>query len=238
MKVTFFKNYEELSRYGAELLKSSLQGLDEPVLCAASGHSPSLLYHYFVESIRGDEDYVQKLKILALDEWLELPKADPNSCESYLRKTLVDPLKIADHRFLRFHSNPKNPDAECQRMKNIVDDLLPLDVTVLGIGKNGHIGFNEPSTSLLPTCHVTGLSRESMQHSMAQEMGSIPKQGITLGISEILNSKKILLLATGKEKKNVIRQLLDGKITPKNPSTFLLLNNQAEFLIDEESLGG
>lgn len=238
MNVRYFKNYEELSRYGADLLKSSLHGLGEPVLCAASGHSPSLLYHYFVESIRGDEDYVQKLKILALDEWLGLSKGDPNSCESYLKKFLVDPLKVEDSRFLRFDSDPKNPEAECQRMKNIVDDLLPLDVTVLGIGKNGHIGFNEPSTSLSPFCHVTELSRESMQHSMAQEMDEIPKYGITLGMSEILNSKKILLLATGKGKKDVIREFLDGKITSKNPSTFLLLKNQTEFLIDEESLAG
>lgn len=236
MNVKYFKNYEKLSKYGAELLKSSLVGQDEPVLCAASGHSPSLLYNYFVESIRYG-DWVQKLKILALDEWIGVPKGDPNSCESYLKKYLVDPLEVEDDRFLRFHSDPIYPDAECQRMQNVVEDLLPLDVTVLGIGKNGHIGFNEPSTALLPTCHVTELSRESMQHSMAQEMHEIPKYGITLGMSEILNSKKILLLATGKGKKKVIRELLDGKITPKNPSTFLLLNKQAEFLIDEESLG-
>lgn len=116
-------------------------------------------------------------------------------------------------------------------------DLLPLDVTVLGIEKNGHIGFNEPSTALLPTFHVTELSRESMQHSMAQEMGNIPKYGVTLGMRKILNSKKILLLATGQEKK-VIRELLEGKITPKNPSRFLLLHHQTEFLIDEDSLVG
>lgn len=201
MNVRYFKNYEEVSRYGADLLKSSLQGLDKPVLCAASGHSPSLLYNYFVESIGGYDNWVQRLKNLALDEWIGVPKGDPNSCESYLKNYIVDPLKVEDDRFLRFHPNPKNLDAECKRMKNIVDDLLPLDVTVLGIGKNGHIGFNEPSTSLLPFCHVTELSRESMQHSMAQEMGHTPKHGITLGMSEILNSKKILLLATGKVKK-------------------------------------
>jgi galactosamine-6-phosphate isomerase len=237
VNVRYFKNYEELSSYGAGLLKSSLEGQDEPVLCAASGNSPSLLYDNFVESINGDDDWVQKLRILALDEWIGVPGGDPNSCESYLKKYLVNPLKVEDDRFLRFHSNPKNPDAECRRMKNIIEGLLPLDVTVLGIGKNGHIGFNEPSTSLLPFCHVTELSRESMQHSMALEMGNVPKYGITLGMSEILNSKKILLLATGKEKKKVIRELLDGKITPQNPSTFLLLNHQTEFLIDEESLG-
>jgi galactosamine-6-phosphate isomerase len=236
VNVRYFKNYQELSRYGADLLKSSLEGREEPVLCAASGNSPSLLYNYFVDSTSGDDDWVQRLKILALDEWVGVPNGDPNSCELYLKKYIVDPLKVEDDRFLRFQSNPKNLDAECQRMKNIVEDLLPLDVTVLGIGKNGHIGFNEPSTSLLPFCHITELSRESMQHSMAQEMSNIPKYGITLGMSEILNSKKILLLATGKEKKKVIRELLEGKITPKNPSTFLLLHNQTELLIDEQSL--
>lgn len=158
----------------------------------------------------------------------------PNSCESYLKKYLVNPLKVEDDRFLRFHINPKNPDAECQRMKSIVENLLPLDVTVLGIGKNGHIGFNEPSTSLLPFCHVTELSRESMQHSMAQEMGDIPKYGITLGMNEILNSKKILLLATGKGKNEIIQEILEMKITSRNPSTFLWLNSNTEFLINEE----
>lgn len=236
MNVRFFKNYRELSRYGADLLKSSLQDLDKPVLCAASGNSPSLLYNYFVESISGGVDWVQKLKILALDEWIGVPKGDPNSCESYLNKYLVHPLKLEDESFIRFHSNPKNLDAECRRIKNIVEDLLPLSVTVLGIGKNGHIGFNEPSSGLFPSCHVVKLSHESLQHSMAQGMDDSPGFGITLGMNEILSSKKILLLVTGKGKKEIIQELLDRKITTKNPSTFLWLHNNVKCLIDRECM--
>lgn len=236
MNVRYFKNFKELSRYGAEMLKSSLQSQDEPVLCAASGNSPTLLYNYFVDSVRGDDDWVQKLKILALDEWIGVPEGDPNSCESYLRKYLVDPLKVKDGNFLRFHSNPKNLGAECHRMKNIVDHLQPLDVTVLGIGKNGHIGFNEPSNSLFPSCHVVKLSYESLQHSMARGMDDRPEFGISLGMSEILTSKTILLIATGKGKKEIIQEFLDRKITTKNPSTFLWLHNNVKILIDRECM--
>lgn len=112
----------------------------------------------------------------------------------------------------------------------------PIDLCILGLGKNGHIAFNEPGDTLHPYCHVAQLSPESMQHTMAQTMQTQPTYGLTLGMADILSAKKIILLITGSNKKSAIEKLLQSNLTTHLPASLLWLHPDVDCLIDENSL--
>uniref|UniRef100_UPI0035937362 6-phosphogluconolactonase n=1 Tax=Pricia sp. TaxID=2268138 RepID=UPI0035937362 len=112
----------------------------------------------------------------------------------------------------------------------------PIDICILGLGKNGHIGFNEPAKTLTPFCHVAKLSEKSLQHSMANTMKPKPAYGLTLGMADILRSKKIILLLTGSDKQDIIFKLLSKEITTQLPASFLWLHHDVSCFIDSNAL--
>lgn len=152
----------------------------------------------------------------------------------FLQENLLQPLQITPDRYFAFESNPDIPQQECNRMQEVINKQGPIDICVLGLGRNGHIGFNEPADSLHPYCHVATLSPESMQHAMATAMHTKPTYGMTLGMRDILNAKKIILLITGNHKRQVLEQLLKQEISTQLPASFLWLHADVECLIDAE----
>jgi len=176
------------------------------------------------------------MQVVKLDEWLGVPADDPNSCEYYIQNKIILPLNITEDRYLSFISEAVVPEEECKRVQKELDKHEALDVCVLGLGRNGHLGFNEPATTLSNTCHISPLTETSMQHSMTKKMTSKPQYGLTLGMADILRSKKIILLVTGVGKEATIAQLLTQQITSQLPASFLWNHPNAECYIDSESL--
>jgi len=232
MRIERFDCYQQMSERAADIILEELHHKKDLHLCAASGNSPTGTYNALVEEFIKTPSLFNKLELLKLDEWGGIPLNNENSCEHYLKKHLILPLKISKERYEGFNSITENPALECQRILKIIK-LKPIDVCVLGLGKNGHIGFNEPSTFLIPNCHVAKLSKESKKHDMMNSLDEKPSYGLTLGIKDILLAKRIVLLISGTGKSTAISMLMLEKIMSQYPVTFLWLHNNVDCLIFE-----
>jgi galactosamine-6-phosphate isomerase len=169
--------------------------------------------------------------MIKLDEWGGLPPGDPATCDVQLRTTLVAPLNLAE-RYVAFRSNPQDPDAEAARIADWLDQNGPIDIAVLGLGINGHLGFTEPAEYLQPCAHVAQLSPASLAHDMLAKASLRPTYGLTLGMADLIQSRHILLLVTGRKKRDPLQQLLSGRITTEFPASMLQLHTDVQLLCD------
>lgn len=225
-----------MSQLAYDSIISDLKIRSRQFICIATGNSPEGAYNKLANIYKKQPGYFKEVSIVKLDEWGGLSANDPNSCENYIRHRILQPLHISDDRFISFRSDTASPEKECERVQKEIDDNGPIDICILGLGKNGHIGFNEPSDSLSLNCHVAQLSNDSIQHQMTKAMYKKPGYGLTLGMANILQSKKIILLVKGPDKEKIIGKLLEEKITTHLPASFLWLHSNVECYIDIESL--
>lgn len=235
MKITYFDDPVSMGHYAANEIYKDLVLKPDTVLCAATGNSPLETYKELGKKFQENPEVFGKLTLVKLDEWGGIPGNSPHSCESYLQKYLVKPLSISPRRYISFHSDPENKEKECQRVERALKAKGPVDVCVLGLGTNGHIAFNEPAAFLNGGCHIARLSKSSLGHSMAIRMKKKPSYGLSLGMSNILNSRKILLLISGENKNSITDLLLSKKITTRLPASFLWLHENTVCLIDRQS---
>ena len=178
-------DYEAGSAIAAERLLSAWRTNPKLLLCAATGNSPARTYELFAQGILSNGKSPTNLRILKLDEWGGLPADDPATCETYLLMHLVKPLGVVPERFIGFQSESLSPSEECHRVAGWLNRNGPVDVCVLGIGINGHLGFNEPADVLNAECHVAKLTSESLSHAMLSATSKRPSYGLTVGMREI-----------------------------------------------------
>ncbi|MBL7793571.1 MAG: 6-phosphogluconolactonase [Saprospiraceae bacterium] len=223
------EDYEEVSRLAASYICASILSKSNFLLCTASGNTPRKAYDLVAEQMAG-----KSFRLLALDEWAGLSPDNPYSSAFQLNRQLVEPLDLRDH-FL-FNGKNENPQNEIDKVQQYLSENGPIDLCVLGIGTNGHLGFNEPRAFLEPVAHLSKLSDTSRSHSMIAAADYIPEHGLTLGIGDILRSKKILLVANGSHKRDVLSQLLSRHITPQLPASFLWLHHDVTCICDKAAL--
>lgn len=232
MKIYYCSTYEDMSQLCGDSIISDLKEKNGQFICAATGNSPKGTYAKLANTYQDDPGIFEKLRVIKLDEWGGISSNETTSCENFIQEKIIRPLKISGNRYISFERNPASPEKECERMHKEIQNNGPIDICILGLGKNGHIGFNEPANELTPFCHVARLSQESLQHQMVKTMKNLPAYGLTLGMADILQSKKIILLLTGSNKKSVIDKLLTKKITTHLPASFLWLHRNVECYID------
>lgn len=235
MQIEICKSFEAISRRANDIVTSELQRHKALMLCAATGGSPTRLYELMVEEATRQPDLYSEFTVLKLDEWGGVAMTHPGTCESYLREHLTGPLQIPESRYISFQSDPADPEAECERIRQALERKGPIDVCILGIGMNGHIALNEPATSLRAHCHVARLSEQSLQHPMIAAGADKPSYGLTLGVAEIFQSRLIVLLINGCKKKEITRAFLEQKISTELPASLLWLHPNVICLIDEEA---
>ena len=236
MKIQYCDNNKQMSYLAADSIVSDLKLRSKQLICAATGNSPIGIYTKLEEFYQDHPDYFIDLSIIKLDEWGGLKNNDVNSCETYIRNKILQPLHISDNRYISFNGEELMAKKECERVQKEIDTRGPIDICILGLGKNGHIGLNEPEEFITPGCHIAQLSQTSQQHEMTNNMVKKPIYGYTLGMRDILLSKKIILLITGPAKEEIIKQFLTKKITSQLPVSFLWLHSNVECYIDSESL--
>lgn len=233
MNITYCKDYDQLSLLGSQMVRDEIFKKSDLLLCAATGNSPTGLYKHLSQQFLKVKNSSKKLRVIKLDEWGGIKLDSKISCETYLKENLLNPLAISSDRYLSFNSNPESPSKECERIQAKLEQIGPVDICILGLGTNGHIGLNEPSSFLAWNCHVAELSVQSMRHPMIQSASEKPTYGLTLGMKNILDSKKIILLVTGRNKQKVIDEFLTQKITTQLPASFLWLHQQVECIMDQ-----
>ncbi len=231
MHITYCRHYEEMSEKAASLVISEIEKKKNLLLCAATGNSPAGLYARLVEKQAKNETFFDQVRVIKLDEWGGLPQNHPASCEHYLRTRLLDPLEISPSRYIAFQSDSPDPAEECARIQSALDKSGPIDICILGLGSNGHVGFNEPASFLQPHCHLANLSAHSLGHTMVGSLNNKPGYGLTLGMRDIMLSGKIILLIWGENKRTITDELLSGKISTQLPTSILWLHPHVDCLV-------
>jgi len=238
MNLLKYKNYEALSEAVAE--KMILQIISKPntVFCLASGNSPLKAYEYFVEKVQKQNIDYSQCVFIGLDEWVGITPDDTGSCHYFLTKNVFEPLNVPTENIYLFDGLAKNLEAECQRINQAIIENNGIDLIIVGIGMNGHIGFNEPGIAIDNYVHVVDL--DSVTQTVGQKYFDKPmllKKGITVGLQFFLEAKNALLMANGSKKAAIIKQTIEGEITTAVPSTIIQLHRNALVMLDEEAAG-
>lgn len=227
---------EEIGRRCAEVIIAELRRKPSLLLCAATGSSPTHAYRLLAEKKKQEPALFDELRIVKLDEWQGLKMSDQGTCESYLRNQLLGPLGVTEDRYFAFRSDPEDPPKECRRIERVLGEQGPIDLCVLGLGVNGHLALNEPAEELTAEPHMAELSESSLQHPMIQHVAAPIRYGLTLGMSDIMRSGKILLLIQGAQKRAVVRRLLAGGISTNLPASLLRLRAGVTYLCHKDIL--
>ena len=230
MRIAEFEEIDQMGQKAFSIVMDEIEHNPQLLLCTATGSSPLPLYLNLAEEAKKREAVFDQTRILPLDEWVGLPSSD-GSCHAFLQKHIIKPLQIDQQRYFPFNLETENLEEECLRIQDIVQEQGPIDLCILGLGKNGHLGFNEPADELQPHCHIADLALQSQQHSMILGSSIKPSQGITLGIQDILSSKRILLIVSGSEKEEAKKKLLSGEITSQCPASLLWKHDNVDCLV-------
>jgi galactosamine-6-phosphate isomerase len=224
-----------MSRRAAAHIVRELRLKPSLLLGAASGETPTRAYERLADVRASEPGLFRALRVLKLDEWLGVPMRDPATCESYFRRTLLEPLGVPRSRYEGFHSQPKNPRAECARLARWLQTKGPMDLCVLGLGRNGHLLMNEPATALDPAPHVARLAATTRRHSMLGRLKRAPREGLTFGMADVLQSKTVLLLVSGRHKVKALRRMLRGGVSTCCPASLLWLHPAVTIYCDAEA---
>jgi galactosamine-6-phosphate isomerase len=231
LKPQVFADHEAVSRHAADRIVDRLREEPKAILCLACGNTPMRTYQLLAEQGAREPSSFSRCRVIKLDEWGGLPPGDPATCEEQLRRALISPLRLHD-RYISFDSQPRDAEAECARIAGWLQQNGPIDTCVLGLGVNGHVGFNEPASFLEPHAHVEQLSQSSLEHSMLRQTTHRPTYGLTLGIADLMQSRHVLLIVTGSAKREPLRRLLSGPIATDFPASLLQLHSKAAVLCD------
>lgn len=228
------KSFEELSKRSAEVMIDCVIKKPEALFCIATGSSPSRAYEIFVELVDKRQINVQKLRILKLDEWWKVNAKDPSTCENFIQTKIIKPLNITSQNYISFDSETSDADAECSRISKIIHEQGPIDLCILGMGKNGHLGLNEPGGSLTPFSHVVKLDKKTKTHEMLKKTNVTINYGMTIGIADIIASQKVLFLVTGDEKNVSFNTFLKQEVRTDLPASILWLHPNALCIFDSK----
>jgi galactosamine-6-phosphate isomerase len=226
-----------MSGQAADFIVKELREKPDLLLCASSGRTPMRAYELLAAAKTKQRKLFQRLRVIKIDEWAGLAPDHQASCELYLKEKLIDPLGIDANRYISFSSDARDPHAECERISAWLAEHGPIDVCVLGLGENGHVALNEPAASLWPHAYVVRLAKRSLQHPMLAALKHKPTRGLTLGMGEILQSRRILLLVSGGHKRAVLRRLLKPLVSTRFPASLLWLHPDVTILSDRDSGG-
>jgi glucosamine-6-phosphate isomerase len=227
MNLRIYDDYEKLSQEAAKLIVDVVSANPSCLLSLAAGYTPVGVYKCLVEYERNKTVDFSHCKFVGLDEWAGLGINDDGSCIGFMHENLFNPLGIPDSNIVFFNGLASDLEGECRRIDQYVFENGPIELVLLGIGMNGHIGFNEPGTSFDTCSHIT-----------AQKYFSSPRElekGLTLGIKHFLEAKTAVLMASGAGKAEIIRKIVQSQPNIMLPATALKLHQNSYLLLDKEA---
>lgn len=231
--IKIFETEDILAQTLALEMSMQLKQLQHPVFCLASGSTPAKTYKKFIE-IKENEKEISKLKFVGLDEWVGVPRSVDGSCFQMLHNDLFQYLPINQEQVVFFEADCNDLETEGKRIDDFVKNN-PITFSLMGVGMNGHIGLNEPGEPKRNYCSVVPLSdttKKVAKKYFAKEQ--ILFEGITLGLQQIINSKKVTVVITGANKKEIVRQIFEDK-NAKLPVQELLGYDHIDFYLDKEA---
>lgn len=233
MVVRIFENRRAVSQACATLIAAQVIRKPESVLGLATGSSPVGTYQQLIEWYQqGLLDFSQCISF-NLDEYIGLDESNPCSYHAFMKEELFNHINMKS--FFLPNGNAKNLGVECRRYDKAIAAAGGVDLQLLGIGRNGHIGFNEPDSHFVKGTQVVSLTQSTIEANRRyfDSEDQVPKKAISMGIGTIMSAKEIILIAMGEDKADAIYKAVKGKISPDMPASSLALHPHVTFLVDQ-----
>lgn len=237
MKIIIAKNKEEFDKIAADIVSQQLKDKPDSVLGLATGSTPLGLYAQLVERYNKGEIDFSKVKTFNLDEYKGLAKTHPQSYYFFMFKNLFSKINIEPENINIPNGEVEDSAKECEEYEKKIKAAGGIDLQILGIGHNGHIGFNEPGTPFESTTSLIDLDQRTIEANSRffDSIDEVPRQAISMGIKTIMQARKIVLMISGKDKAEIAVKAIKGPITTEVPASVLQLHPFVTVLLDQEA---
>lgn len=238
MKICRAKDYNDMSRKAANLISAQIIMKPNCVLGLATGSTPVGTYRQLVEWYeKGDLDFSEVMTV-NLDEYKGLTRENPQSYYYFMNENLFGKVNVNKTRtFLPDGTEPDSKTA-CENYNEILRAVGDVDLQLLGLGHNGHIGFNEPGESFSTETHCIDLSEQTIKANARffETLEEVPRQAYTMGVKTIMSARRILIIVSGEDKAEIVKRAFFGPITPQVPASILQLHRNVTLVADEAAL--
>ena len=238
MKVYFAENYNDMSRKAANIISAQIILKPTSILGLATGSSPLGVYKQLIDWYKkGDLDF-SKVKSVNLDEYKGLSPENDQSYRYFMNQNFFNHINIKPENTYVPDGLAENAKKECSRYDNVIESCGGIDMQLLGLGLNGHIGFNEPGGAFEKSTHLVNLTESTIQANKRffENENEVPRQAYTMGIRSIMQARSIVIIVSGKEKAEIVKKAFLGPITSEVPASVLQLHNNVTLVGDNDSL--
>jgi len=235
IRVRVYDTADALARVLAQDIARRLSANPPLVLGLPTGRTPIPFYEDLVRLYGAQRVDFTRATTFNLDEFVGLDGSDPRSYRAFMQRHLFDHVNIPGRRIHFLNGAAANSARECARYERAIARAGGIDVQILGLGLNGHIGFNEPGRALIARTHRTRLTpatRRANASLFGNRASAVPREALSMGMATILEARRVVLIATGRSKARCVERMVDGPVTPRLPASFLQLHAHAEVWLD------
>ncbi|WP_285889549.1 glucosamine-6-phosphate deaminase [Neobacillus niacini] len=238
MKLVRTENYAEMSLEAGKIIVDRVRSNPNLTLGLATGSTPKGVYDYLIHNHKENGTTYTNAKSVNLDEYIGLSAQDPNSYHYFMNQNLFCHLDINENHTHIPNGAANLLEQECLRYEQLIKNLGGVDLQLLGIGQNGHIGFNEPGTAFSSRTHIVTLAQNTREANSRffNSLEKVPTHAITMGIASILDSKEILLLVSGERKAEALNKFVNGEISEQFPASALKYHKNVTVIADKDAL--
>ena len=236
MKIIVVENYEEMSERGAEIIAEVVKSNPNATLGLATGSTPIGLYKKLISEYEQGEISFKDIHTVNLDEYVGLDGENNQSYRYFMNTQLFNHVDIDKANTHVPCGVAEDMEKECERYTQIIRDN-PQDIQLLGLGSDGHIGFNEPGSPLDGHTHIVELEESTIRDNarLFDRIEDVPKSAITMGIADVMQAKSVLLIANGANKAEAVKAMIQGEVTENCPASILQRHNNVTVIIDKEA---
>lgn len=234
MKINIFKSADEIGVAVAEIFTNAVKENPSCVLGLATGATPIPTYRNIIKTFNEGGISFKGVKTYNLDEYCNLPKNDKNSYYTFMHEQLFNSLDILEENVHFLDGNATDTVAECKAYDNEINTAGGIDIQLLGIGNNAHIGFNEPADTFTEGSFKVKLTESTINaNKIYFDENPMPEYALTMGIKQIVSAKKVILIATGEKKAEAVRNMIEGPVTAQVPASVLQEHGDVLIFLDE-----
>jgi len=240
MRVIVCENYEEVSKEAAKIIAAQVHLKPNCVLGLATGSTPVGAYNELVDMYKKGEIDFKDVKTFNLDEYYPIKRSNDQSYYYFMHDNLFNYINIPEESIHVLNGEVSDPEKECKDYEKCIEAHGGIDLQLLGIGRNGHIAFNEPDENLVADTHVTALTDDTIDANSRffADIKDVPTKSLTMGMSSIMKARKILILINGAGKAQALKKLLSGEISTMCPATMLNMHSDVVVICDKEAYNG
>lgn len=234
MKVIVMKDAAQIADAVSKIIADTIKAKPDCVLGLATGATPVPTYNALVDMYKNGEISFKDVKTFNLDEYCDLPRDDVNSYYTFMHENLFNKTDIKEENTHVIDGNSADVEKTCKEFDEMIDNAGGVDVQILGIGNNAHIGFNEPADDFTEGTFKVALTESTINANKIYFTESeMPRYALTMGIGQIMKAKKIILIATGPKKAEAIKNTVEGGVTAQVPASILQKHDDAIIFVDE-----